>query len=241
MDKISQKDIDWLLNLDKTTSTAPSPSPPKKKRIGLRIAAALFVLFGMIILPFFLLIRTSLYLSFNEGWNAWLSLGGGIGVTVLLLVLYLFLFFRKYPNKKLLAKLSLTGTGILVSSFCIYGVMYLSSVNAKSDEIRNVYRSMHPVLRVAIATSTLADGDLVVTDISREPDDYAAMGLPINQQSLHFPQTETGYVHAVDLRTQGRSEIRNILLQYSLEAMGFYTLRHTGTADHLHISIPRFN
>ncbi|WP_020404541.1 hypothetical protein [Gracilimonas tropica] len=242
MDKISQKDIDWLLNLKGSTTAKNSfAPPPKKRRYWLQISAALFILFGMVILPFFLLIRTSVFLNLAKGWNAWLSLGGGIFATVLLLVFYLFLFFRKYPNKKLLLKLSLSGAGILVFSFCLYGVMYLSSVNAKSEDIRNVYRSMHPVLRVAVATTTLADGDLVITDIRRAPEDYERMGLPLNERSLHYPQAETGYVHAVDLRTKNRSEIRNILLQYSLEAMGFYTLRHTGTGDHLHISFPRSN
>lgn len=239
MDKITQKDIDWLLNLDSASSGTTSPSPQKKKRFGLRISAALFVLFGLILLPFFLLIRSSLFLNISWNWNAWVSLSGGILGTALLLVFYILIFFRSFPNKKLLLKFSLAGTGILVFTFCMYGLMYLSSVNAKSDEIRHVYRSMHPILRVAVATTTLADGDLVITDIARAPEDYKAMGLPVNQQSMHFQQPETGYVHAVDLRTLGHSEIRNFVLQYSLEIMGFYTLRHTGTANHLHVSLPR--
>ena len=46
-----------------------------------------------------------------------------------------------------------------------------------------------------------------------------------------------GYVYAVDLRTQGRSEIRNWALEWLFQLVGFNTLRHVGTADHLHISI----
>jgi hypothetical protein len=62
------------------------------------------------------------------------------------------------------------------------------------------------------------------------------MGLPVFENSLHFEQ-ESGYVHAVDLRTIGQSEFRNLMLEYSFRLLGFRTLRHTGTADHLHVEI----
>ncbi len=240
MDKISQKDIDWLLNMDKSgVTSAPSQtgSSPKKKNTGFRILFGLLMIIGLVVLPFFLLIRTSVFLNLSYGWNGWLALGGGIFATVLLLLFYIFFLFRRIENKKMLLKFSLGGVGALVFAFCFYGVMYISSVNAKSGEIREVYRSMHPILRVAIATTTLADNDLVITDIQRQPEDYAAMGLPLNQRSLHYTQ-ETGYVHAIDLRTIGRDEFRNILLRGSLEIMGLNTIRHTGTADHLHVSLP---
>jgi hypothetical protein len=191
----------------------------------------------MTILPFFLLIRASVFLNISYEWNGWLALGGGIFATVLLLLFFIFFLFRRVSQKKLLLKFSLGGAGLLVFSFCCYGLIYLSSVNAKSDDIREVYRSMHPILRVAIATTTLADNDLVVTDILRQPEDYAAMGIPVNQRSLHFPQ-ETGYVHAIDLKTIGRHEFRNFMLQTSLEFMGLNTIRHVGTADHLHVALP---
>lgn len=239
MDKISQKDIDWLLNMNKTgvaTSAPQTGSPQKKKKPGFRILFGLMMIIGLVILPFFLLIRTSVFLNLSYGWNGWLALGGGIFATVLLLLFYIFFLFRRIENKKMLLKFSLGGVGALVFAFCFYGVMYISSVNAKSEDIREVYRSMHPILRVAIATTTLADNDLVVTDIQRQPEDYAAMGLPLNQRSLHFRQ-ETGYVHAIDLRTIGRNEFRNMLLRGSLEIMGLNTIRHTGTADHLHVSL----
>lgn len=240
MEKISQKDIDWLLNLDKSQLKSSNSTPSQNKRIWLRILAGFFFIFGLIVLPFFLLIRTSVFLNLEFGWNGWLALGGGIGAAVLLLLIYIFAFFRKVPNKRLLLKFSLAGTATLVFAFCFYGVMYLSSVNAKSAEIQQVYRSMHPILRVAVATSTLADGNLVVTDIQRQPEDYTAMGIPFNQSSLHFPQN-TGYVHAIDLRTIDRNEFRNFILRSSFRVMGFKTIRHVGTADHLHISLPLSN
>jgi hypothetical protein len=45
-------------------------------------------------------------------------------------------------------------------------------------------------------------------------------------------------VHAVDLRTIGRAEWKNVLLNWYFRSMGFRTLRHVGTADHLHVSLP---
>jgi hypothetical protein len=240
MDKISQKDIDWLLNMDKSGVASAIPETgllPKKKNPVLRILLGLLMILGLVILPFFLLIRTAVFLNLSYGWNGWLALGGGIMTTVLLLLFYIFFLFRRIENKKMLMKFSLGGVGALVFAFCFYGVMYISSVNAKSNEIREVYRSMHPILRIAIATTTLADNDLVITDIQRQPEDYAAMGLPLNQRSLHYTQ-QSGYVHAIDLRTIGRNEFRNILLRCSLKMMGLNTIRHTGTADHLHVSLP---
>jgi hypothetical protein len=237
MKKISQKDIDWLMQLDGRNPQKVQRSSPKKRNLLLRTVFWVMLVAGLGILPFFLLIRTSLFLNLSYNWNGWLALGAGIGATILLLLLYILLLFRRTSSKKTLLKFSLAGTSILVLSFCVYGMMYLSTVNAKSEEIREVYRSMHPVLRVAVATTTLADGDLVITDIRRSPEDYTSMGLPLNERSLHFTQP-TGYVHAIDLRTIGRNEFRNVILQKAFDFMGFQTIRHIGSADHLHIALP---
>lgn len=199
----------------------------------LLIAAAIF---GLIILPFFLLVRTSVYLTLDHGFNAWAALGGGVLATILLLLTYLLYLFRKVRNKRLLVKLSLAGASTMVLGFCMFSLLYLSAENAKSPQVRELYSSMHPVLRVAVSTVTLADGHLIITDIERQPVDYRNMGLPVNPNSRHYRQ-ESGYVQAVDLRTRGRGTIRNTLLKFSLELMGFRTLRHVGTADHLHVEL----
>ena len=62
------------------------------------------------------------------------------------------------------------------------------------------------------------------------------MGMSSKKHSLHYRQS-SGYVHAVDIRTKGRGSIRNFLIRTYFRLMGFNTLRHGGTADHLHISI----
>jgi hypothetical protein len=242
MEQVSEKDIEWLLRLNQEFDYPKKVRQEKQQRLSFKrkvTRAALWILLilALGILPFFLLIKTSIYLNIQQGLNSWVSLIGGMGATIIILLFYIVLLFRKVENRKLLMKFSLGGVAVLVGGFCLYALLYLSSVNAKSDSVKEVYRSLHPILRVAVATTTLAEGDLVITDIKRAAKDYVKIGLPVNQSSLHFPQ-EDGFVHAVDLRTKGHSEIRNVLLSYSLKLMGFHTLRHVGTADHLHISLP---
>jgi hypothetical protein len=125
----------------------------------------------------------------------------------------------------------------LVVAYCSYGLLYFSGLNAKNAEVESYYRSLHPILRVSLATTLLVDDELVVTDMQREPEDYTAMGLPVRQESMHYIQ-DTGFVHAVDLRTRNRPEWKNRLTQGTFSVLGLNTLRHEGTADHLHISLP---
>ncbi|XWN36679.1 MAG: hypothetical protein ROO71_12040 [Balneola sp.] len=243
MKRVSDKDIEWLLKSNQDFGYKPDLKEVKAQKLSLKrklIRAGLWVLLilALTVVPFFILIKTSIYLNVEQGLNEWVALMGGIGVTVLILLMYVTLLFRKVKNKKLLFRFGLGGVGALVGGFCLYGLLYISSVNAKSDSVKEVYRSLHPILRVAVATTTLAENELVITDIKRTIEDYDKMGLKANQSSLHFAQKD-GYVHAVDLRTKGHSEVRNFLLTNSLRLMGFKTLRHVGTADHLHVSIPK--
>ena len=78
----------------------------------------------------------------------------------------------------------------------------------------------------------------MVTDLGRTAEDYLKMGLPVNETSLHF-KLDDRFVHALDLRTVGRTEWRNRLTAGYFRLMGFRTLRHVGTADHLHVSLPK--
>lgn len=243
MERVSDKDIKWLLKSNQDFSYTSDFREEKAQKLSLkrkiiRLGLWALLFLALTIVPFFILIKTSIYLNVDQGLNEWVALMGGIGVTVFILLMYVTMLFRKVKNKKLLFRFGLGGVGALVGGFCLYGLLYLSSVNAKSDSVKEVYRSLHPILRVAVATTTLAENELVITDIKRTVEDYDKMGLPANQSSLHFAQ-EDGYVHAVDLRTKGHSEVRNFLLTNSLRLMGFKTLRHVGTADHLHVSIPK--
>jgi hypothetical protein len=242
MEKVSQKDIDWLLNLNPEKGFEDSSRTEKVKKLSikrriLKICFTLLLIIALGIVPFFILIRTSVYLNLVQDWNGWASLVGGIMASTSLLGIYVLFLFRKVKNKKLLAQFGLGGVAALVGGFCIYGLMYLSSVNAKSDDIRQVYRSLHPILRVSVATATLAEKDLVITDIKRTEEDYISWGLTPLERSLHYEQKD-GFVHAIDLRTIGHSEFRNKTLEWSLRAMGLQIIRHVGTADHLHVALP---
>ena len=99
------------------------------------------------------------------------------------------------------------------------------------------YTSLHPLMRIAASTYLLFDREAVVTDLARTAEDYLQMGLPINEASLHF-KLQDRYVHAMDLRTIGRSPLRNRVTAAYFRFMGFRSLHHVGTADHLHVSLP---
>ncbi|MCB0686013.1 MAG: hypothetical protein KDC53_05795 [Saprospiraceae bacterium] len=106
----------------------------------------------------------------------------------------------------------------------------------KSPEISKEYTRLHPILRVGIANLVLLDKDIIITDADRLPEDYHQMGLSSKAHSLHYRQSN-GYAHAVDIRTNDRSAIRNFLLKIYFRSMGFHVLRHGGTGDHLHVSL----
>ncbi|GAB5410637.1 MAG: hypothetical protein BalsKO_30020 [Balneolaceae bacterium] len=242
MEKISQKDVDWLLNLKPGMEFEETVRQEKVKRLSLKkrvlkILFSILLIIGLGIVPFFVLIRTAVYLNLEQDWNGWTALLGGIASSSSLLGLYVLFLFRKVKNKKLLAQFGFGGVAALVGGFCIYGLLYLSSVNAKTDDVREVYRSLHPILRVSVATTTLAEKDLVITDIKRTQEDYISWGLTPLESSMHYQQKD-GFVHAVDLRTIGHSEFRNKVLEWSLKAMGLQIIRHVGTADHLHVALP---
>lgn len=237
MNGYTQNDSDWLLNLHKDSGLKTAAGEKQSwKWIIIHLMISVNGVFGLIVFPFFLLIRFSLHLNLAFGMSAWPALIGGITATICLLLMYLLALFIKVENKRLLIKIGIIVISTLVLVYCFFSVFYLSGVNAKNEDVQSVYRSLHPILRVAISTVTLADNDLIITDIERFEEDYGRMGLPVNQTSLHYRQT-SGYVHAVDIRTLNRGFIRNALLRGSLELMGFTTVRHVGTADHLHVEL----
>jgi len=188
------------------------------------------------LLPFFTLIRASVYLFDRYPVSGWTALGGGVAATVVLLLLYLVAVSLRLGGKGRVPKSVRRGTALLVGSYCLFALIYLSSANAKTDEIRSTYTGLTPILRVAVSTLLLVDREGVLTDTGRTPEDYESWGIPVNEASLHLPQPD-GYVYAVDIRTLNRPEWRNRAAASYFRLMGFQTLRHVGTADHLHVSL----
>lgn len=220
------------------TSGGRKPANPGKKSFSFpRWSARMLGLILLVLFPFFLLIRISLFTYISYNLNGWVALSAGIAGTILILVLYGSFLAYRINGKARTRKFFLQSAAVVVCCYCCYALLYLSSVNVKSAQDLAHYRSLHPILRVTMATAILADGDLIITDMQRTPEDYRKMGLPAREKSLHYRQS-TGYVHAVDLRTQGRPEWKNQLSEHLLRLLGYHTLRHVGTADHLHVSLP---
>lgn len=196
-------------------------------------------LFSVLVLvaPFFVLIRASVYLYTRYQLNGWMALGGGVIITLLLLFLYVSVFTLQFKQNIRTFSILCRGASFLLIAYLLYGLLYYSSITTKTADIQQYYRSMHPILRVTLATVSLADSELLVTGIQRTSEDYATMGLPENQRSLHYVQ-KNGYVHAADLRTIGRSYLKNQMTAGILRLLGLKTIRHVGTADHLHVYLP---
>ncbi len=188
-----------------------------------------------LILPFLVLVRLSTWLYLAKGMNGWLAIAGASVVAALLMAIVVVVVARRIGARP--GRWILWTTGLMIGVYAMYLLLYISAANVKSTDLRSTYHHLHPVLRLSVSSFIVLDRNAVITDTERTPDDYQRMGLSVNETSLHYEQQD-GYVHAVDLRTNGRTRGRNALTQWYFEGMGFSTLRHTGTADHLHVSIP---
>ncbi|NIW37534.1 MAG: hypothetical protein GWN32_13785 [Gemmatimonadetes bacterium] len=201
-----------------------------------RWAIRIWLGLAAVLLPFYLLVGGSVLAYRRFGVPTWPALLVGVLLTALLLLVYAALVSKKVSGRLRVPSFVPRAIVALVGAYSLYALIYLSALNVKPG-VEDTYRSLHPLLRLATSTLILADGDLVITDMERAAEDYERMGLPLYERSLHFRQGD-GYAHAVDLRTLGRSGPRNFLVQMYFRAMGFRTLRHVGTAEHLHVSLP---
>ncbi len=191
-------------------------------------------------LPFIVLVRGSVYIHQNYDPGARLSIIAGVAITAVLLFIYIVVLHSKVSGKvsgsksiKSKAVVSL----LLVVGFAIHSLYFISGTNFKNPELKTEIRTLNPILRLAVGTLVMVDREAVITDANRVPEDYRKMGLKTNKSSLHYKQ-EDGYAYAIDLRVRGKNELRNKLTQWYFDWMGFNTLRHGGTADHLHVSLP---
>lgn len=191
----------------------------------------------LVVLPFVALIRGAVYLYATTHLTTGLALAGAAIAAGTVLTAYGVWVVRRITGAAPVRTIALRIVTPLVVAYCAYALLFLARVNAKTDDIRAVYRETHPLLRLAASTLILIDDDAVITDLGRTPDDYERMGLPTAERSLHYRQPD-GWVHALDLRTLGRGPLRNWLVAGYFRALGFRTLRHVGTADHLHVSLP---
>jgi len=192
-----------------------------------------------LILPFILLIRGAVYLHTSSNYLPWVCIFGSGLFTILLIFIYLSYLknlFISSNDKANDYKRRLIISIAIVLLYGIHGIFYISVKNMKSFELRSEIRKVHPILRLAVSTIMYLDNEIIITDAKRQQEDYSKMGLRTAKHSLHYKQS-TGYAHALDLRTKNRPSYLNFLIQSYFKIMGFRTLRHLGTADHLHISL----
>lgn len=201
-----------------------------------RFAGKLVLAAVLAVLPFFCLIRGGVFAYQEWGMETWPALGVSAAATAVVLIVYAWAVGRRTGAPKRVRKLMRRLAAALALAYVAYALVYVASANFKSDEVRAEYATVHPMLRLAASTLVLVDGAAVITDAGRSREDYRRMGLTPREASLHFRQ-ESGFVHAIDLRTRGRSESWNRTVELAFWAMGFHALRHVGTADHLHISL----
>lgn len=199
----------------------------------------LLQLFLLAALPFILLIRVAVW--FHEQYHgfAWVSVLFGAAVTALVLFLYVMYVRNHFVKKELSPKTLQRNYAItlaIVLIYCANGAWSISAANVKEEAVKQEFRTLHPILRLSISTLILLEKDLILTDAERKPEDYEQMGLASKNHSLHYEQS-SGYAHAVDIRTKGHGWLRNKLIQGYFEMMGFNTLMHKGTAEHLHVSL----
>lgn len=205
------------------------------KRFLLNILKILFLL----LLPFVVLIRGAVFLHEQYALYAWFAIFGGVMASAFLILLYAIYIqgaltgelgnFQAMKRRYWMAL-------VVVLVYCLPGLLFLSATNAKHPEVQKEFRNLHPILRLGVSTLIWLDNDLVMTDGSRRPEDYGKMGLARKRHSLHYQQSN-GYAHAIDIRTIEQGMIRNWLIERYFRLMGFQTLRHVGTADHLHVSL----
>src|SRR2546430_1306453 len=145
--------------------------------------------------PLFLLVRGWVFLYLHSGYGRWLALAGGAGCTLLVVTAYAAWVSHRLTGRVNVLVLVRRVALPLVLAYCGYALIYLSSGNAKSDQVRAYYGSLHPLLRVVLSTWILVDKDILITDLARRRTDDAALGIGPNGRALHYVQGDR-YVQA---------------------------------------------
>jgi len=234
--RIDYSDLTGMVEDGKKASRKQKERKARLRGLPFRVVKWTVLLAVLAVLPFGVLIRGGVFAYREWGLGTWPAMGLSVTATALLLWAYAWALGRRLGAGKGMRWVLRRGAVAVAVAYSVYGLVYVASANAKSDDVRSEYTSLHPLLRIASSAVILVDPGAVITDAGRTSDDYRAWGLPVNEATLHFAQDD-GFVHALDLRTKGRPEWRNRSVEIAFWALGFHSLRHVGTADHLHISL----
>ena len=212
------------------------------RALGAAALGAVVKIVLIIALPFGVLVRGAVFIYQHGGTSVWVAMVTAGFLAAAVVTAYAVWLARKFTTRGgpkgrgLIMPVAKWVALPLVVFYCGYSLLYLASVNAKSEPVRAYYHALHPLLRLALSTLILVDRDMLITDSGRQPEDYSRMGLPANSRTRHYKQAD-GWIHAVDLRTTRRGVIKNRGVQLYFWLMGFDTRRHVGTADHLHVEL----
>ena len=184
-------------------------------------------------------VRVQLLLLARDPNASWLAVVSGLLTAGVVLVLTLLIgcrfAYRFYTPKRM--GLALVVVPLLTLLLGYAGISRFPERNFKNQQIAGEWTRLHPTLRLALWVVAIEDRKMVLTDIARQPEGYVGMGLKVPAESQHYIDAD-GYARAVDLRVTNVGDLRNWGRQGLFLLMGLRTLRHTGTADHLHIALP---
>lgn len=227
---------EWRRRVKQLQGAAPRTRLADWQALGAVALFAALKIAVIVTLPFALLVRGAVFFHEYGRVPTWVALAAAALLTAGIVTVYGAWLSHRLTGRPRAALIGKWVALPLVVFYCGFALLYLARVNAKADDVRAYYTGVHPLLRLALSTLILADRDVVVTDLGREPGDYARMGLPPNDRTRHYRQPD-GWIHAVDLRTAGRGAVKNWSMQLYFWMMGFETRRHVGTADHLHVEL----
>lgn len=165
----------------------------------------------------------------------WMVACGGLLTGGLVLAVFLVTVFTCRSLKR--TGLLLLAVPLMVAGVGLAGIARFPERHFKDGQVAAEWGQLHPTLRLALWVVALEDWDMVLTDIARTPERYVGMGIEPPGESRHYVD-EDGYARAVDLRVADAGPLRNWIRQGVLLMMGLETLRHEGTADHLHMALP---
>lgn len=183
-----------------------------------------------------LLVRVQLAVLARYPGADWPAVVAGLVAGGLVLSLAIGLALRLRSPRRALTLLVVMPLALLTAG-CL-SVTHFPRANFKSDDLRTEWHRLHPTLRLSLWIARLGETELMLTDVSRTPSDYEAMGLAKPSWSSHFHSPQDGYAHAIDLRVADAGDLRNWARQGVFLALGLRANRHGGTADHLHVSLP---
>ncbi len=208
----------------------------------IKVLFQIIKIISIILFPFILLIRGSVFLHEHYQLIPWVCIAGEVIFTFILLFIYFSFFYGslsgKFGDGDSVKRRALIAF-LLVILYALHGLFYFSGENMKNSKLNTEIHNVHPIVRLSVSTLIHIDKSLVITDANRLPEDYQKMGLKSKSHSLHYKQSN-GYSHALDIRTENRNEFRNQMIRLYFRMMGFRTIRHgdsSTTGDHLHVSL----